>query len=431
MLLWVEKYRPESLSDLVGNPKTISRLLEWVGEFKEGNAKKKALLLYGPPGSGKTSAAYALTRELGYEIIETNASDIRTKEKIERVVGFASNLASIFPQQEGKIILVDEIDGIHGRSDYGGLMAVKNIIKKTKEPMVLLANDPWTLPPDFRALCELLEFKRIDRRTVLRVLKEIGLKEGIRSEERALNIISSNANGDLRSAINDLQSLGQGGTIGVNDISSLFMRDSDLSVFKALAQIFKTDSCDRARESTRESEEDPETLLNWLAENLPLEYEDPEDLAKAYSYLSRADIFLGRIKKRQDWRLLGYAADLMSCGVAVSKKRRYNKFVRYQYPKTFAMLARTRARRNLIRDIASKVSKKVHVSTRVAAKEFVPLLQNLFKDIGRAASLSSYFNFDHNDIEFFDPDNAKKIHERSQKISAERVTVKTMQTHLY
>jgi replication factor C large subunit len=431
MRLWVEKYRPEKLSEVVGNPKTTHRLLEWVKEFKAGKAKKKALLLYGPPGSGKTSAAYAISRELGYDIVETNASDVRTKDRVERIVGFASNLGSLDPKMEGKIILVDEVDGIHGRSDFGGLSAVKNIITRSREPVILLANNPWSLPPDFRVLCELLEFKRIDRRSILRVLKEIGAKEGVSGEERALNIISSNANGDLRSAINDFQSLGQGGKISVSDVSSLFMRDSELTIFKALAQIFKTDSCDRAREATRESEEDPETMLNWLVENVPLEYEDPEDLAMAYSYLSRADIFLGRIKRRQDWRLLGYATDLMSCGVAVSKKKRYEKFVKYQYPRIFAMLARSRMRRNLVASIASKISKRCHVSTRVAAREFVPMLETLFKDIGRAASLSSYFGFDLKDIEFFDSDNAKKINDISQKISAERVTVKSKQTHLF
>jgi replication factor C large subunit len=209
------------------------------------------------------------------------------------------------------------------------------------------------------------------------------------------------------------------------------MRDSQLGIFKALAQIFKTNSCDRAREAVREVEEDPETLLNWLVENVPLEYEDSGDLARAYSSLSRADVFLGRIRRRQDWRLLGYTSDLMSCGVALSKKRRYGKFVRYQYPKVFAMLARTRARRNQVASIAKKISEKCHVSSKVAAREFIPTLKHLFKEIGSGAGLSSYFYFDQSDIEFFNPDNAKKIHEISQKILSDRVTVKTSQTSLF
>ncbi|HDH28593.1 MAG TPA: AAA family ATPase, partial [Euryarchaeota archaeon] len=171
MLLWVEKHRPQKLSDLVGNPRTLARISEWTHEFKDGEAKKKALLLHGPPGSGKTSAAIALSEELGFELVETNASDVRTKDAVERKVGFAASLASLDPESKGKIILIDEVDGIHGRSDFGGLAAVKKIIKSSKEPVILLANDAWSLPADFRALCELLEFKRIDRRAVLKVLK--------------------------------------------------------------------------------------------------------------------------------------------------------------------------------------------------------------------------------------------------------------------
>ncbi len=431
MLLWVEKYRPQNLSNLVGNTRIIGRLGEWTLEFKRGEAKKRALLLHGPPGSGKTSAALALSGELGFELVETNASDVRTKDAVERKVGFASSLASLNPESKGKIILIDEVDGIHGRSDFGGLAAVKKIIRESKEPVILLANDAWGLPADFRALCELLEFKRIDRRAILKVLKKIAEEEGVEADEKVLSIISSNANGDLRSAINDLQSLGQGGRIAVSDVSSLFMRDSELSIFKALAQIFKTDSCDRAREAMFESDEDPETLFNWISENVPLEYEDPADLARAYHYLSRADIFLGRIRKRQDWRLLGYASDLMSCGVAVSKKKRYNKFIRYKYPQRFAMLARTRARRNLVGEIATKISLRCHVSTRLAATEFIPLLESLFQEVGRAAELSSYFGFGPKDIEFFQPESAKKIHEIAEKISAERITPKTHQTSLF
>ncbi len=431
MLLWVEKYRPKRLADLVGNPRTIKRLSEWVSEFEAGTAKKKALILYGPPGSGKTSAAHALTAELGYDIIETNASDVRTKDRVKKVVGTASSMGSLDPVKKGKLLLVDEVDGIHGKSDYGGLSAVKEIIKKTNEPILLLANNPWSLPPDFRALCELLEFKRIDRRSILKALKEIGVKEGIKTDEKTLSIIAMNANGDLRAAVNDFQALGIGGTITVLDAQSLFMRDSELTIFKALAQIFKTSNCDRAREAVFESDEDPETLLQWVGENLPQEYEDPGDLARAFNYLSRADVFLGRIKRRQDWRLLGYTSDLLSCGVAVSKRRDYNKFVRYQYPGIFALLARTRAKRNLMGDIAGKISRKCHVSSKVAAKEFVPMLERLFRDVHRAARLASYFGFDTKDIEYFDEENAKKIHETAEKLTEEKIKAKTIQMSLY
>lgn len=431
MLLWVEKYRPHSLKDIAGNPRAVAKLSHWLKSYREGDAKKKALLLYGPPGSGKTSAAYALARELGLDLVETNASDVRTKDKVKRIIGHAAGLASLDPEIKGKLILVDEVDGIHGRSDFGGLQAVKTIIKSTKHPVIFLANDPWGLPSDFRSLCELLEFRGLDRRTMLKVLKKIALEEGVKADEKALNIIVTNANGDMRSALNDLQSLGEGGSITLQDMSSLFMRDSELTIFKALAQIFKTESCDRAREAARESEEDPETLLNWIVENVPLEYEDPEDLARAYQYISRADVFLGRIRKRQDWRLLSYASDMMSCGVALSKKRRYSKFVKYRYPQLFALLARSRARRNLIGGIARKMSQGLHVSTKVAANEFIPLFMHLFRDKGTAAGITSHLGLKDDEIEFFNPKEVKKIMEMSKNITADRITPKTLQTRLF
>ncbi|RMF90437.1 MAG: replication factor C large subunit [Methanobacteriota archaeon] len=431
MRLWVEKYRPQRLDQIAGNATSVKRLQAWVEEFRRGEAEKKALLLHGPPGSGKTSAAYALARELGYDIVETNASDIRTKTNIERVVGTASKMGGLDPGQKGRILLVDEVDGIHGRSDFGGLAAIKNIIRKTREPIVLLANDPWALPADFRGLCEALQFKRLDRRLVLRVLKEISAKEGIAADEKALATIATNANGDLRAAINDLQSLGQGGRIGVEDSASLFMRDSEEGIFKVLSRIFKTESCARAREAVYDLDEDPETILHWLAENLPREYEDPSDLARGFDSLSRADLFLGRIKKRQSWRLLGYASDLMTCGVSLSKRRRYHRFTRYQYPAFFAMLARTRAKRDLTAAVSAKISRRCHVSTKVAAQEFIPLVRALFRDPVRAARLSSYFGFEQREIELFDPDRAKEIYGEAQKITAERITTRGVQTALF
>ena len=75
-----------------------------------------------------------------------------------------------------------------------------------------------------------------------------------------------------------------------------------------------------------------------------------------------------------------------------------------------------------ISDIAGKISKKCHVSRKVAAKEFVPMLERLFKDVHRAARLSSYFGFDTKDIEYFDEDNSKKIHEVAEKLTEEKHT---------
>ncbi len=423
-MTWVEKYRPQTLKSVAGNPSAIQNLLNWVKDWSEGIPKKKAVLLYGAPGTGKTSAAHALANDLGYDRIELNASDARTRGIIDRIVGSASTSGTLSPEG-GKIIILDEVDGIHGKSDYGGLSALKKWVKASRHPLVLIANDPWSLPKDFRALTEMVEFRKINRRTVIRILKELCKKEGIVTNEKVLKIIATNSGGDLRSAINDLQSLTVGKKkLSIRDLDVLKMRDSKIKIFDTIRMIFKTTSIDRAREAVFESEEDHDTILKWIVENLPIEYELPDDLKSAYDSVSRADVFLGRISRRQDWSLLKYATDLMSAGVALSKADTYKKFSRYQYPKTFIVYAQTKKKRAIMGTITEKMAKKCHGSKGLMEREFFPLLKTAFtKAFEDGANIASQLELDREEIKFFVGDEglAKKIEKRAKDLTAERI----------
>ncbi len=385
---------------------------------------KKAVLLHGPPGTGKTSAAYALASDLGSDIIELNASDARTKKIINRIVGSASTSAALSPGRD-KIIVLDEVDGIHGKSDYGGMSALKKWVNASHQPLVLIANDPYSLPKDFRVLTEMVEFRKINSRTVIRILKELCKKEGIKTSEKVLKIIATNSGGDLRSAINDLQSLAEDKKkLAIRDLEVLKMRDSKIRIFDTLRMIFKTMSIDRAREAVFNSEEDHDTILKWIVENLPIEYEEPEDLKSAYDSVSRADVFLGRIKRRQDWSLLKYASDLMSAGVALSKKDTYKKFSRYQYPKTFIAIAQSRKKRATVATITEKMAKKCHGSKGLMEREFFSLLNTTFTKAPEAAAhIASQLELARDEINYFVSDEgaAKKIEKRAAEITAERI----------
>jgi replication factor C large subunit len=423
-MTWVEKYRPKSLKNVAGNPKAIQNLLEWTMEWKEGAPAKKAVLLYGAPGTGKTSAAHALARDLDCDFIELNASDARTRGIIERIVGSAATSSALAPGR-GKIIILDEVDGIHGKSDYGGLSALKRWVKKSRQPLVLITNDPYSLPKDFRALTEMVEFRKINSRTIIRILKELCKKEGIKTNEKVLKIIATNSGGDLRSAINDLQSLSEGKKkLGINDLEVLKMRDSKIKIFDTMRMIFKTTSIDRAREAVFDSEEDHDTIMKWIVENLPIEYTEPDDLKSAYDSLSKADVFLGRIKRRQDWSLLKYASDLMSAGVALSKKDTYKKFSRYQYPKTFIAIARTKKKRAVVGAISEKMAGKCHGSKGLMEREFFDVLKTTFtKAPEAAANMASQLELNREEIQYFVGDEgvAKKIEKRASDITAERI----------
>lgn len=423
--VWSEELRPQKIQDVVGNPKAVSAVMEWIAGWEKGKTNKKAVLLHGPTGTGKTSCAYSLANELNFDRIELNASDTRTKDVINRIIGSASSSGTLDIEKERKIIIVDEIDGIHGKKDYGGLNAIKNAIKKTQQPIILIANDPWSLPQDFRKLCLMVEFRKINQRTILKTLKSICRRKGVEADERALKIIATNANGDLRSAINDLQALSEGNPeLKLQDIELLSLRDSETKIFHTIAQILKTNSCQRAREAMWETNEQPDTILNWIVENVPIEYTDPEDLARAFNYISRADVFMGRIIRRQSWGLLSYATDLMSAGVATAKKRKYHGFSRYQYPSTFALMARTRKERNLNNDISQKISNVCHVSRKVARAEFLPMLNIILnKDPYMGARISSELELGLEEIESFvdDEKRAKHIYNTAEDIRKERL----------
>ncbi len=428
MQTWVEKYRPRTLKEVAGNTSAVSEVARWAEEWKHRLPEKRALLLYGPPGSGKTSTAYALAADLGCECIELNASDWRTKDVIERIVGTASSTGSLKPGQR-KLIIIDEVDGIHGRAEYGGLAALKKLITTTTHPIVLIANNPWKLPAEFRKLTKMVEFRRINQRTVLKVLKKICHAEGIEADEKVLRIIASASSGDLRSAINDLQALAEGRKkLEIKDTEVVSIRDTEVKIFETIQRVLKTENIDRAIDAVSSSDEEPSTILSWLAENLPLEYRDAADLARAYAYLSRADVFYGRILRRQDWGLLRYVVELMSAGVALAKKQKYRGYTKYRYPEVFVLLAGRKGEKQKLRPLVEKLkeSGKLHASAREIEQEYIPLLMHLASNPAYLGAVIREFGLERSHVELLtgSREKAEKAYRSALKASTPRSSKK-------
>ena len=155
-LNWTEKYRPKTINNIIGNKESVNSLKKFILE-------KKPTILFGPAGTGKTSSVHVLASELNYEILEINASDQRNKDKILEIVGSSSKQLSLF--NSGKIILIDEVDGIAGNEDRGGIAALNQVIKETKHSIILTANDPYSKKlSELRKKCCLVEFKKYFRK---------------------------------------------------------------------------------------------------------------------------------------------------------------------------------------------------------------------------------------------------------------------------
>jgi len=173
---FVDKYFPENIDALVGLGETVSKIVEFLDNFRK--EKKKALLLVGPEGGGKTCSVYAIAKTKGYEVVEVNASDKRNAENVRTIIGSASKQATLLGKP--KIILIDEVDGLHGNSDRGGVKEINNIVKNTSFPIIMTANNAYNAKiKSIKANVKVVNVKRRSYWSIYNLLKFVAAKEAI------------------------------------------------------------------------------------------------------------------------------------------------------------------------------------------------------------------------------------------------------------
>jgi ATPase related to the helicase subunit of the Holliday junction resolvase len=423
---WAEKYRPHTLKEIVGNKKAVQDLRTWAEKWLSGVPEKRAVILHGPAGVGKTSTAHALALDMDWEIIELNASDQRTAGVIEKVAGSAASMNTLFGGK--RLIILDEADNIHGTADRGGMRAIAGIIKSTFQPIVLIANDIYGLTPTIRNLCLEIKFGSVQSRSMVPALKKVCESEKISCSLDAIQQIAEDAGGDLRSAINDLQAAANGrNTLEVEDISTSG-RDVKENIFKAMQRIFKSTDCKKALEAARGLDESPEDLVHWIDENLPVQYASKDgdlgDIRTGFGYLSKADLYLGRVKKRQNYRMWRYANMLMVCGAAISKTKPYPGFIKYQSPSLWKKMGQIRSKRDLRDNIASKVGEHSFESMRYSRNNLLELYSRMLKDEDSAIEVTASLGLELEELIYLSGSTKaskklQKIYDRAQELLLE------------
>lgn len=411
---WTEKYRPQTLSAVVGHNKPVEELKAWARSWMHGIPENRAVVLYGRAGIGKTTTAHALAREMGWEVIELNASDQRTADIIEKVAGSASRMGTLEGSGIKRLIIMDEADNIHGTADRGGERAITELIKKTSQPIILIANELYDMSAGLRTACKPVQFNSVMSRSMIPALKRIIETEGIKCGLGVLEKIAENANGDLRSAINDLQAIAQGKTSIQIEDRITGDRDSKENIFKVLAKIFKGTNIREAHDATFNLDENPDDLIQWMDENLPLEYTAPNDLAEGYRYLGRASVFLGRVKRRQNYNMWRYAGVLMTAGIMVARSHRYGGFVRYQPPSLWRKLGQTKGMRQVRDSTARKIGTHCHVSMSFTRSQLLPFFRLLLNDDEYAPGIAALLRFEPEEIAFLM--ESKSVTKKVQKI---------------
>ena len=381
MVDWTERYRPTTLTAIRGNDSARDALREWATTWDD---HRQAVILHGSPGVGKTSAAHALAGDMGWPVMELNASDKRAAADIERIAGSAARNATLSgsagredAQTLGtsgrQLLILDEADNFHGNADRGGSRAVTRLVKEAEQPVVLVANEFYEMSRSLRNACETIEFRDVSARSIVPVLRDICRKEGIEYDDEALDAIAAATSGDLRSAINDLQAIAEEtGRLTEADVVT-GERDRTEGIFDFLDALIKEEDAEGALRAAYAVDETPDDLINWIEDNVPKDYEGAE-LADAYAAIANADRWLGRVRATQNYRFWRYATNNMSAGVAASRAKPKGGWTRYGPPSFWSKLGRSRGRRETRDSIAARIADREGTSVATARREVLPYL---------------------------------------------------------
>ncbi|MFW9827082.1 MAG: replication factor C large subunit [Candidatus Thorarchaeota archaeon] len=416
---WVEKYRPKSMKEMALPSARLGRqrvklddeLVNFLNQFFEERSKinknnkeirefnkialekdqreeekiptdKAAILLEGPPGIGKTSIVYALANDFNMEVIETNASDTRTRATLERRLKEtikSRGIMDFITESKEKLILIDEIDGIYGVQDRGAIPTVIDLIENTQFPIIMCANEYKSNLQSLYNKIKRYEVHPLPKNETRKIAENILKKEKVLDlATEDLDLVIDKNNGDLRGVINDLQGIGQSKIDdNVRELILRLSRDSIEEIFTLIRDLFKISSLKEARNLIDKSDVDYNFFYKWINENLLTFLKSNRELVEAFENLSIADEIFGRIRSTQYWGLLPYFFDLFAGGVALSRKETpiSKGFQRVVFPRytSGAYFSLT----NVENEFFEKLKRRYEISQIDFIQEFLPFLRIL------------------------------------------------------
>lgn len=368
-MMWSEKYRPKNFLDVIGNEEAKVSIIEWLGKWVKGS---KPILLVGPPGIGKTTLALLCAKQFGYDLISLNASDVRSKQKIQDVLLPVLGHTSVLGKP---MIFIDEVDGIHGRADYGGVEALVDLLKEPTVPIVLAANyERKDKMKNIKKVTKMIQLKPIPPRLLRLYLESILKKEGAKLGVGTILRLVVESRGDIRSIINSAQALVSGFE---PQTEKSFV---EMDVEEAVNAFFKAKSVDEARIILYSLRIDPQEKIQAFYSSVITSSLSKTDMQKMLQVISEADLLYGKIRKTQEWRLLRYMDSIL---LGLYKEGTAARYSQYNLP--WPLLNRLRWDGKAIKSMISILAKKMHVSTSDFATFYFPYMlfcmKNKFLDL--------------------------------------------------
>uniref|UniRef100_A0A8C3TZH5 Replication factor C subunit 1 n=1 Tax=Catharus ustulatus TaxID=91951 RepID=A0A8C3TZH5_CATUS len=428
-LLWVDKYKPVSLKAIIGQQgeqSCANKLLRWLKNWhknalEDGQAKPsktgskddgtgfKAALLSGPPGVGKTTTAALVCKELGYSYVELNASDTRSKNSLKEVVAESLNNTSIKDFYSGAsssvsgkhVLIMDEVDGMAGNEDRGGIQELIGLIRHTKIPIICMCND--RNHPKMRSLvhyCLDLRFQKPRLEQIKGAMMSIAFKEGLKIPPPAMQEIILAANQDIRQVLHNLNMwCAKDKSLTYDEAktdASRAKKDIKLGPFDVVRKVFAT-----GEEAARMSLIDKSDLFFHDYSLAPLFVQENYvhvkpaaaggNLKKHLVLLSRAadsicdgDIVDRQIRSKQNWNLLPTQAIYASVLPGELMRGYMSQFP--VFPSWLGKFSSTGKHDRIVQELAMHMSLRTHTCKRTVNMDYLSYLRDALvqplKDFG-------------------------------------------------
>ena len=378
-MMWSELYRPMKVQQMVGNEGARLAAVKWLSGWVDGS---RPLLLIGPPGIGKTTLVHTLSQQFNYDLIELNASDNRNKIGLQNRIMPIFHNAGLFGRK--MMLFLDEVDGISGREDTGGIDSLITIMKEPTIPVIMAANTKNTKIKDLAKICKVIELNSIPPRLLMIFLDHILKEENKKlSPDEKVSVVN-NSKGDVRSMLNNAQSKCAGYT-------STHSETFEIDIAEAINGYFSMSELEEAKNFLSQAdaayldsrfgmsaEERRKDMINALFSSIVSSPIDLNGLADALDVLSKIDVIVGRIGQNRYWRLMKYLDVMIAYGLFSSTRQKGIKY--NQYSVIWPLMNPISVRAQYMKNLLSALSKQTHVTKSIFGSIYFPYLLQLLVD---------------------------------------------------